>query len=33
LQSVDVGTVFPAVPGATDAFIVAALQPLHFLVL
>jgi len=33
LQSVDVGTVFPAVPGATDAFIVAALQPRHFLVL
>ena len=33
LQSVDVGTVFPAIPGATDAFIVAALQPRHFLVL
>ena len=33
LQSVDVGTVFPALPGATDAFVVAALRPRHFLVL
>jgi len=33
LQCVDVGTLFPALPDATDAFVVAALQPRHFIVL
>jgi len=33
LQRVEVGMIFPALPGATDGFVVLAVRPEHFLVL